>query len=272
MRTPVKRYGGKIKLADTIIGNFPPHRSYVEIFGGSLAILFRKAPSRVEIVNDIDDDVYNFWFVVRNHAKELVQRLNLTPYSRYEMSICNKLAKQEKEPIERARLFFVRSMMSMNGYMGHGWSRHLDDPRSMSFYRAANSITQIIERLRQVQLEKRDFRKLIPECDNPDTLMYLDPPYQHDARRCSTMVYDQEMSQEDHCELLDLINKSKAMIVLSGYRSELYDRELSRWTRMDIERPIFSRFHHGGKQTEIAVESLWLNPAAVAAHSPQYIN
>ena len=86
------------------------------------------------------------------------------------------------------------------------------------------------------------------------------------------MVYDQEMSQEDHCELLDLINKSKAMIVLSGYRSELYDRELSRWTRMDIERPIFSRFHHGGKQTERAVESLWLNPAAVAAHSPQYIN
>lgn len=255
-------------LADKIISHFPKHNAYAEIFGGSLAVLFAKTPARVEIVNDIDSDIWNFWDVVRRHGRELANRLYLTPYSREEMQRCNQLAKTEADPIEKARIFFVRTMQSVNGYVGHGWSRHFNSSRSETFYRAVAAMqTEAIQRLQKVQLENRDFRKLIPELNEPSVLMFLDPPYVIEERRSQADAYDHEMTLDDHRELLSIINASRSMIVLSGYRSELYDNELSHWMRVDYEVPVRAQLPHDGKQVEKAIESIWLNPAAVAARS-----
>ena len=82
--SPVKWFGGKAQLATRIVALLPEHHTYVEPFGGSAAVLLAKQPSPVEVLNDMDGDLVNFWFVLRDYPAELERRLALTPYSRAE--------------------------------------------------------------------------------------------------------------------------------------------------------------------------------------------
>lgn len=51
---PFKWLGGKSKLVRKLLPLLPPHRVYVEAFGGAAALLLAKPPSPVEVFNDID--------------------------------------------------------------------------------------------------------------------------------------------------------------------------------------------------------------------------
>lgn len=57
--------GAKWGMAQEIVQIMPPHRSYLEPFAGSLAVLFNKPRSAIETVNDIDGDIVNFFRVLR---------------------------------------------------------------------------------------------------------------------------------------------------------------------------------------------------------------
>ena len=64
-RAPRKRalaryLGGKNRIAPWIISFFPPHKIYVEPFGGSGAVLLNKQPAWMEVYNDLYDRVVNF--------------------------------------------------------------------------------------------------------------------------------------------------------------------------------------------------------------------
>src|SRR5581483_4412213 len=85
---PIAWYGGKYYLAEWIIGEFPPHRIYVEPFGGMANVLLKKHPSEVEVFNDLDGRVVNFFRVLRDPATllELKRRCELTPFSREQFS------------------------------------------------------------------------------------------------------------------------------------------------------------------------------------------
>ena len=71
MRPPVTYFGGKSRLAPWIASLLPPHRVYVEPFCGSAAVLFAKAPSTHEVINDRDGNLVNFLRVLRTRPDEL---------------------------------------------------------------------------------------------------------------------------------------------------------------------------------------------------------
>ena len=78
LRRPALRYyGGKWMLAPWIIQHLPDHKTYVEPFGGVASVLMRKAPSQVEIYNDLNSELVNFFKILRNPytAKRLVELL-----------------------------------------------------------------------------------------------------------------------------------------------------------------------------------------------------
>lgn len=82
-----------------------------------------------------------------------------------------------------------------------------------------------------------------------DEFIYADPPYLLDARRDRT-IYTHEMSEEDHRRLLRVLKSVNCRVLLSGYRSPLYDRELAGWGREEFQARTL-----GSTVTEV----LWFN-------------
>ena len=78
---PLPYIGGKRAIADRIIAIFPKHTAYVEPFAGGAQVFFHKAPSKVEVLNDLDGEMVNFFRVCQQHYEELLR------YSRFLIDI-----------------------------------------------------------------------------------------------------------------------------------------------------------------------------------------
>lgn len=265
---PLLRYlGGKWRLAPWIVGHFPAHRIYVEPFGGGASVLLRKPRSYNELYNDIDGEVVNLFRVLRSPsgAAELIRLVSLTPYARDEYDAAFELV---DDPVERARRMLVRS------HFGHGTSGTRTD-RKAGFRSDGKSATTnvakewgdfadalrlVVERLDGVTVENKPALELLDRYDDPRALVFMDPPYLPETRSDKAKkgegyhTYNHEMTVEQHEELLDRTNRSAAMVLISGYPSDLYEGKLRGWMR----RQTRARAHRNAERTEV----LWLNPAA----------
>src|SRR5258708_28092876 len=72
MAGPLSYIGGKNRLAKRVIEIFPEHTTYVEAFAGGAQVFFRKEPSKVEVLNDLDGEIVNFYRVCQQHQDELL--------------------------------------------------------------------------------------------------------------------------------------------------------------------------------------------------------
>ena len=122
LKSPIPWIGGKYRISKKIISCFPDHVVYVEIFGGGGSILFNKYRSEIEIYNDINDDLVNFFIVIKNKDKfkEFYEIINLIPYSRQEYYE-NKSILNKGSDIEKAIKFFIASRMCFSGDINGGW-------------------------------------------------------------------------------------------------------------------------------------------------------
>jgi len=97
--------GGKTFLIKKLLSLVPPHEIYVEVFGGSAELLFRKEPSKIEVYNDIDGELVNLFEVVRNRFNEFLEKARWLLYSR---ELLNRLQKPAEDPVEQAvRTFYL---------------------------------------------------------------------------------------------------------------------------------------------------------------------
>lgn len=272
---PVLRWhGGKWRLAPWIIDQFPPHRVYVEPFGGAASVLMRKPPDYAEIYNDLDGEVVNLFRILRDKvaAEELRQLLILTPFARLEFEASYDL---ECSDLEKARKLIIRS------FMGFGSNAHASAAkghRSTGFRANSNrsgttpahdwrnypdALPALVERLRGVIIEQRPAIEIMAKHDSAETLHYVDPPYMHETRAAGNKydlgwrMYAHEMTNDDHRQLLEFLRGVEGMVVLSGYAAPLYDEILSDWRR--IERQTFA------DGARARTEVLWLNHHAVDA-------
>lgn len=267
---PVLRYhGGKFRLAPWIISFFPPHHVYVEPYGGAASVLLQKPPAKAEVYNDIADEIVNVFRVLRDPAlaARLADMVSLTPFARAEFELSYVPI---DDPVEQARRTVIRS------FMGHGsgavYSKHATGFRTgvrgtrnqsaaSDLLSWPDAVPMFVERLRGVSIESRDALYLMARTDGPGTLFYVDPPYPHITRGSARGVrqkYIQEMTDDDHRRLADVLHDLHGMVVLSGYPCDLYDRELFK----DWERHDRKALADGGRER---TEVVWLNPACSAA-------
>jgi DNA adenine methylase len=270
-------HGGKWLLAPWIISHFPPHRCYVEPFGGAASVLLRKPRSDAEVYNDLDQSLVGLFRVLRDAAAaaRLIRMLELTPFSRDEFYGAYEAS---DDAIEAARRMIVRSFMGFgsdgtNGVYRTGFranSSRLGTTPAGDWSNYPRSLRLVVERIKGprggVTLENRDAAEVMRAHDSPGTLHYVDPPYLPETRSAGNRrrgaayhCYLHDMKASEHPPLLDLLVALEGMVVLSGYPSALYDHRLSGWRRVEREA-----MADGAKPRK---EVLWINQAAVAALS-----
>lgn len=257
---PVRYYGGKWRIASWILAEFPPHVCYCEPFCGAANILFRKEPSKFEVLNDLNDDVINFFDVLRSCPDDLLRAIALTPVSRAEHWRAHE---RNGDPLERARRFYVRSRQSFGsgeGKWNTGWRYQARDRRGTLVVNEWNNLDHLYaaaRRLKHVQIEKDDALRCISRFDTPETLFYVDPPYPMSTRYTNEPRYAAEMSDDQHRELSDLLHRVNGMVLISGYPCDLYDELYGEWRRIEKDTKT-----NGNNP---AVEVLWISPAVDAA-------
>jgi len=265
MRSPIKCIGGKFYIRDKIIECFPHHRVYVEVFGGAAHILFAKSPSEIEVYNDIDSGLVNFFRILKNKKRlnDLIRMLSLTPYSRYGYNYLRNLYYSNNLcDLYKAYALFclirqgIRGESRAFGFVtGENDHIFLGDNIS-SFLRAINSLFGICNRLSEVIIENRDFREIFKIYDSEDTLFYCDPPYLLETRKCK--VYTNEMTRNDHEDLLEIVKSVKGSVILSGYSSKLYDDYLKGWSKIKFGTYLHSTVTYKGRERR--QEIIWLSP------------
>lgn len=282
MSLPLAFPGSKANLAPWLIRHFPSHHTYVDVFGGSAAVLLSKQPSSVEVYNDINSDLAQFFRVLRNpaQAEELRRRLRLTPHSREEFQ--NALTDLEGDPVERARRFFVRSRQSFSGLgtfsvgaRNSKWSYCVTESaggmsaRTRKWLSAVEALEAAAERFRTVQVEHLDFADLIPRYDRPDTLFFADPPYLHSTRVRLDLYGKHELSVERHRELAEMLRGIQGMAVVCGYPSPEYEEFYAGWTALSKEVAKSTPVAHtdrrprsAPRERRRALECLWISPRA----------
>ena len=254
---PALKYpGGKWNIAEWVISYFPDHLCYVEPFGGAASVLLKKQPSELEIYNDMDQEVVNFFRVLRERPDAFIRAVDLTPWSRYEHKLTYE---PTSDPLEQARRFYVKC------YQGRG--RINDTPTgwrvqcrevgystvTQTWARKPDQLRAIVDRLKMVQFEDRTALEVISQYDAPTTLFYVDPPYVMSER--SGSVYNHEMTDDQHRELASALMRARGKVVISGYHSALYDELYQGWSC--VERNART---NGGDRTEV----LWLSPRVQA--------
>lgn len=172
--------GGKQYLARRLISLIPPHRAYVEVFGGAASVLLNKAPSEVEVLNDIDGELVNLFMVVRERPGEFIRYVASLPYSR-ELYERWQRAIKSKEPrgnkIERAARFYFLIRSSFYGHVEKGWRFVVKTAEANRIYNSIGEVEAIARRLQHVYIDHLDFRRCIRNWDREDTFFFLDPPY-----------------------------------------------------------------------------------------------
>ncbi|GAB4023327.1 DNA adenine methylase [Spirosoma migulaei] len=263
---PALRYfGGKWKLADWILPFFPAHKIYYEPFGGGASVLLQKYPSAIEIYNDLNNEVVDFFEVLRSRPQELIDMLLLTPYSREEFDRCGTYSGSR---VEDARRFYVRSCQGrtftgtisnsnswrIQGRMNKGSGVH----RLCKTWNDADNLRAVADRLRQIYIEKLDAIECINRFDAIDALAYVDPPYLHSTRSATRYALDYTYHQ--HQSLAESLNQCRSMVILSGYRCDEYDTWYADWKRVD--RKTQTGAVNTGTDRASAIESIWINQAA----------
>ena len=185
LHSPIQWFGGKQGLAPKLLPLIPEHRTYVEPFGGGASLLLIKEPSPVEVYNDLDSDLVNFFRVLRDPRQftEFYNRAWLTLFSREEHDFCRLHLNEDPDPVERARRFFVLARFSFSGIIGNSFGTNVTSSsrgmaQHVSSYRSILCIiSAIAERLSRIEIEQRDFRRILSMYDTEHTFFYLDPPY-----------------------------------------------------------------------------------------------
>lgn len=267
MKPATSWYGGKTRLAPTIAALLPPHRSYIEPFCGSAAVLFAKQPSPIEVINDLDGAVVNFFRVLRAQPDELQRQLALSPYSRAEWHACRDIDDASVTDLERARRFFVRVTQSFAAKPGPGtgWSCSTSrvTPPSVTTASAVERLQAVAARLRRVAIEQCDAVELIGRLARSDSVLYVDPPYVFDTRkdiskRGSAGDYRHELPDDGHVRLAATLHACPGHVLLSGYPSPLYDELYRGWHHIDFAA-FASAGARKGAQLGRRTERLWSN-------------
>jgi DNA adenine methylase len=253
MRTPLSYYGGKQQLAKTILGLIPDHRVYCEPFIGGAAIFFAKQPSKVEIINDTNGEIVNFYEVIKRDFSALEKEIETSLHSRKRHHQAQVIYANPDmfDSIKRAWAVWMLANASYGHTLdgGIGYDRNGKRAAALDNKRQSFSLDYAV-RLQKAQIECRDALQIIQSRDILDAFFYLDPPYVG----ANQGHYD-GYSQNDFDALLKLLESIQGKFLLSSYRNKsLADfSERNGWRTIEIRMACSMTSKNGSPHKKIEV-------------------
>ncbi len=219
INSPFKWVGGKSRLRKQIIDLFPQHTCYVELFAGAAWVLFGKPPGSVEVLNDIDQDLINFFRVIKEKPEELIASFEWELVSRAEFERLANLDPSKLTDVQRAHRFYYLIMASWGGELHYPrfQTSITDGGHGNRLFGALQTLEKRVkpvhERLKTVIIENLDWQACFERYDRPGALMYIDPPYP--ANGCNYVYNMRERS--DHELLASKLKQARCQWILSSY-------------------------------------------------------
>lgn len=245
----MKRYGGKVYLAKQIISHFPEHKIYVEPFCGSCAVLFAKPKSQDEVINDLDSHLINAFKVARENPYELAALLWATPYS------SANWREAPRGDLETAALHIAKTQQFYAGATGTSTfsidAGHANKSKPKVWADWFKRVLPAFLRLKDVQILNEDGLKTIERfSENPDALIYVDPPYVgHEAE------YHKKV---DYRQMAEILRSAKAKVVVSGLSNcALF---FPGWHQVEIEHCVRALTGRHKQKAKTTTERLFIKP------------
>lgn len=169
--------GGKRSLVKELLKRMPPHKTYVEPFFGAGHLFFAKEPSEVEVINDIDPFLMNFYKKFRDMPSF---ECDMTPDKAKWEKI--KAEKEKRQSLPVCDYLYLVKLSHGCSLVSFGRENVMygecdENPRSCLVNLVDRNFPKYKARLQKAVIKAEDWEDVTTEFDNPDTFIYLDPPY-----------------------------------------------------------------------------------------------
>jgi len=277
--TNISRIGGKFRLRKELLNLTPDHDFFLSMFLGSGIYEINKTRCKVEIFNDIDSELMNYFLVLRDHPKEF-DKLKEGILGLFSQEIFNRIVSGELQPknnIEKAYFFYYVNKLSFGG-KNEDYRGVFTREQHPGNFKGANIKTErpytnfdnglltpinpkVIERLRYVNLPTYPFDKIYRMFEKPllkhnittRAFFYADPPYPMDETMFDDM-YNHSFTIENHKKLIDICQNTKFRFMVSmGGKCDLYLKELSHFNIKKVSVKYSMDAHSQDPSTEYII-------------------
>lgn len=273
---PIRYLGGKSRRLRWFreFFDFRTYTCYVEPYGGSAVVMLTLACTQPHlstiVYNDADTLLVQFMRALQSPERfhALWRRYRYTLYATH--SIRDALHANDDSAL------FILHNMGIGGLraesessFGRGFVTAAGVAATISSHLSKRMMLPVShQRLQRVRILNTDALAIIREYNQPDTLLYCDPPYHPDTRRAGEYHVDADVTH--HWNLLDALLRTKAGVIVSGYPHEDYQAlETAGWKRIDLNTACFvaartraSKLTGRGNALIHAprTECIWINP------------
>lgn len=219
-KTPISYYGGKQNMLQHILPNIPEHRIYTEAFFGGGAVFFAKEPAESEIINDLNAQVMNFYYVCKTDFEKLKNKVEATVFARSTYSVAMAMYRMPHlfNKVQQAWSFYYATNAGFGCRIG-SWGMDKYGKRVKAFLnKKMNFDESIPKRLERTQIETGNAVKVIKQYDTFDAFHYIDPPYIG-----TNMGHYKGYSISEYKELLKCLSQIKGKFLLSGFPNDILD-------------------------------------------------
>lgn len=251
MKTPITYYGGKQTMLKHILPLIPPHKLYIESFCGGAAVLFAKRPVEAEIINDLDMNMTNFYWMAQMYYPDLKAEISKTLHSRDIHAHAAHILQYPVffSPVQRAWAVWALSKMSFASMLDGSFGYDFGGGMPKKIQNAKDEFTEhICRRLENVTIENRDALDVIRTYDNPESFHFVDPPYiNSDCGHYEGCFNEQNME-----DLLKLLKTVKGKFMLTMFPLPMIEKYALKndWIIHRIERTISASKTSRRKQEE----------------------
>jgi len=210
---------------------------YIEPFCGGAAVFFAKQPAKLEIINDKNGEVVNFYRCCKDRMPALKARIASILYSRsiHRNAVMVYKNPQNHNKIERAAAFFILSVMCFGSIIGGSFAAQTKVANSSNPIKIRNKKRlfsyHLAARFDNAVIEDMDAVELIKKYDSEDAFFYVDPPYYN-----ADMGHYGGYTQADFERLLLTFSEIKGKFLLSCYLSDLIKRHTkeNKWRTKEV--------------------------------------